>query len=114
MTKEQLRNYRKIKNEQAQIEHRLRNLENRPESEEEILRPLRELYRSKLETLVEAQLAIENAIKKLNPVERTLIRLRYFDGLPWFKVAAGIHYSESEAYRIHGDALRKLRKIERL
>ena len=111
MTKEQLRNYRTIKKEHRQIEQRLRNLENRPESEEEILRPLREFYASKLEELVKAQLAIERAIETLNPVERDLIRLRYIDGLPWFKVAAGIHYSESEAYRIHGDALRKLKKM---
>lgn len=111
MTKEQLRNYRTIKREKRQIEQRLRNLERQPESEEEILQPLREFYASKLEELVSAQIAIEKAIETLTPTERDLIRLRYIDGLPWFRVAAAIHYSESEAYRIHDRALQKLKKL---
>ena len=111
MTKEQPRNYRTIKKEHRQIEQRLRNLEKRPESEEEILRPLREFYASKLEELVKAQLAIERAVETLNPVERDLIRLRYIDGLPWHRVAAAINYSEQQTYRIHGEALQKLKNL---
>lgn len=111
MTKEQLQNYCKIKKEYRQIKQRLHNMEKRLESEEANIRPLREYYAAKLEELAAAQLTIEQAIEALNPVERELIRLRYFDGLPWHRVATGISYSEQQTYRIHGDALRKIRKL---
>lgn len=111
MTKEQLRNYRKIKKEHHQIEQRLRTLEKRPESEEEILQPLREFYSSKLKELVDAQLAIERAISCLKPTERELVRLRYIDGLPWYRVAISINYSEQQTHRIHSRVLRKLEKL---
>lgn len=111
MTKEQLRNFRAMKKEHCRLEQRLRALERRPESEEEILRPLREHYRSKLDELTQAQLEIERAIETLRPTERDLIRLRYLDGLPWFRVAAGINYSEQQTYRLHGAVLEKLKKL---
>ncbi len=111
MTKEQLRNFRKIKNEQAQIEQRLRNLEKRPESEEALLLPLKEFYRSKLETLVAAQLEIERAIETLDYTERELIRLRYIDGKEWHQVCTGISYSWQQTHRIHARILKKLEKL---
>lgn len=110
MTKEQLRNYRKIKDEHRQVEQRLRVLESRPESED-VLGPLRELYRAKLKKLADAQLAIELAIDTLDYAERKLIRLRYFDGLPWHRVAAAIHYSEQHTRYLHGAILQKLKRI---
>ena len=111
MTKEQLRNYRKIKDEYSQIEQRLQALENCPESEEDILEPLRQFYREKLAELAALQLSIEKAIETLDYTERKLIRLRYIDGLPWYRVAAAIHYGKQQTHRIHA---RILRKIERL
>lgn len=111
MTKEQLRNYQTIKKEQRAVEQRLRNLEKRPDSEEEIIRPLREFYSSKLDELVKAQLSIEHAIETLEPVERELVRLRYIDGLEWHQVCTGINYSWQQTHRIHA---RVLKKIERL
>lgn len=111
MTKEQLRNYRKIKDEHSQIEQRLRQLESRPESEEEILRPLREFYSEKLETLAALQLSIERAIETLDYTERKLVRLRYFDGLPWYRVSSCLHYGKQQTHRIHSRALQKLEKI---
>ncbi len=110
MTKEQLRSYRKIKNEYRQIEQRIRLLESQHESED-ILQPLREFYREKLKRLTEAQLAIELAIDALDYEERKLIRLRYFDGLPWHRVAAAVHYSEPHTRRLHGEILQKLRNL---
>lgn len=114
MTKEQLRNYQKIKREKHQIEQRLRRLEEQPESESEILLPLRELYWEKLTALVALQLNIEQAIETLKPVERELIRLRYIDCLPWHQIAVRINYSEQQTYLIHSKALQKLKKLERL
>lgn len=111
MTKEQLRQYRALKKEHTRIEQRLRNLEKLDECDPEIIRPLKELYASKLEELVAAILAIENAIESLDPVERELVRLRYADGLPWFKVQAAINYSEQQTHRIHSRVLQKLKKL---
>ena len=111
MTKEDLRNYRKIKDEHRQIELRLHALESRPDSDADILQPLMELYREKLKKLADAQLAIENALDSLNYTERKLIRLRYFDGLPWYRVAVGIHYSEQHARRLHDAVLQKLKRL---
>jgi DNA-directed RNA polymerase specialized sigma24 family protein len=108
MTKEQLRNFRKIKDEHARIEQRLRTLEKRPESEVEILQPLRTFYRSKLEALATAQLEIERALETLDYTERELIRLRYIDGLEWHQVCAAINYSWQQTHRIHARVLKKL------
>ena len=108
MTKEQLRSYRKIKNEYRQIEQRLHALESLQESAD-VTQPLRELYRENLKKLADAQLAIELAIDGLDYEERKLIRLRYFDGLPWHRVAAAVHYSEQHTRRLHGEILQKLR-----
>lgn len=108
MTKEQLRSYRKIKNEYRQIEQRLHALESLQESAD-VTQPLRELYRENLKKLADAQLAIELAIDALDYEERKLIRLRYFDGLPWHRVAAAVHYSEPHTRRLHGEILQKLR-----
>ena len=110
MTKEQLRSYQAIKTEKLHIEQRLRSLEKRPESEQESLRPLRELYRDKLDELVALQVSIEQAIDSLGPVERDLFRYRYIDGMEWHQVAAKIHYSWQQTHRIHAAALIKLDK----
>jgi DNA-directed RNA polymerase specialized sigma subunit len=111
MTKEQLRNFKKIKDEHTQIEQRLRSLEKRPESEEEILLPLREFYREKLEALITAQLEIERAIETLDYTERTLVRLRYIDGLEWHQVCTAINYSWQQTHRIHARVLKKLERL---
>lgn len=109
MTKEQLRNYQAIKKEKSQIERRLRSLEKRPEEEQEVLKPIRDLYREKLEALVALQVRIEQAIASLGPVERELFRYRYIDCLEWHQVAAKIHYSWQQTHRIHSAALVKLK-----
>lgn len=110
MTKEQLQNYQAIKKEKCQIERRLQSLEKRPESEQELLQPIRELYREKLDELVALQVSIEKAIDSLGPVERELFRYRYIDCLEWHQVAAKIHYSYQQTFRIHDAALIKLKK----
>lgn len=111
MTKEQLRQYRALKRESRRIEQRLRTMEKRPDCEQAILRPLRECYSKKLEVLVAEALKIEAAIETLTPTERELVRLRYLDGLPWHRVAAGIHYSETQTYRLDKATLRKLKRL---
>lgn len=110
MTKEQLRQYRSIKREACQIERRIKELEHQAEARE-ILEPLRDHYRQKLEDLVAVQLRIERAIESLNPTERELMRLRYIDGADWTEVAATIHYEWTQTHRIHSRALNKLKNI---
>lgn len=110
MTKEQLRSYQAIKKEKCQIERRLQSLEKRPESDQELLKPIRELYREKLDALVALQVRIEKTIDSLGPVERELFRYRYIDCLEWHQVAAKIHYSVQQTHRIHSSALIKLKK----
>lgn len=111
MTKEQLRQYRALKKEHTRIEQRLRSMEKRPDCDQETLRPLMDLYTAKLEELVGLILAIEDAIETLDPTERELVRLRYIDGLPWFRVMAAINYSEPQTHRIHSEVLQKLKKL---
>lgn len=111
MTKEQLQNFRAMKEEQAQMARRLRVLERQPDDDKEPMRLLRECYARKLEELVAAQLSIERAIETLEPVERELVRLRYIDGLDWHVVANRIHYGWSQTHRIHARALEKLRDL---
>ena len=110
MTKEHLQQYRALKSEYRQIEQRLRNLERRPDEDQQTLQPLRECYKQKLEALTREQLAIERAIERLNSFERQLVRLRYIDGLPWYKVAYKLQYSEAQAKRIGRRILAKLEK----
>ena len=107
MTKEELRQYRSIKNEICQIEHQIVVLERHGD----IAESLRELYRQKLIELIEGQLRIEKAIEKLDPTERTLMRLRYLDGAEWIEVAEGIHYEWTQTHRIHARALAKIRDL---
>lgn len=110
MTKEELRQYRSIKNEICQIERRINELEGYG-NELDITHPLRELYRQKLIELIEGQLRIEKAIESLDPTERELMRLRYIDGAEWLDVAAEIHYEWTQTHRIHARALAKIKDL---
>lgn len=109
MTKEQLRQYRSIKIEVSQIERRIEELEE--VEQQDVVQPLRELYREKLQTLIDGQLKIEKAIEDLNPTERELIRLRYIDGADWVDVAETIHYEWAQTHRVHSRALAKIKNL---
>ena len=110
MTKEHLRQYRSIKIEASQLERRIIELETLGH-DYDIVQPLRDLYRTKLTTLIEGQLRIEKAIEGLNPTERELIRLRYIDGVDWNDVAATIHYEWAQTHRVHARALAKIKNL---
>ena len=110
MTKEELRQYRSIKIEISQIERRIKELQARS-TDQGLVEPLRDLYREKLQALVEEQLRIEQAIDSLPPTERELMRLRYIDGADWTEVAATIHYEWTQTHRIHARALAKIKNL---
>lgn len=136
MTKEQLRSYRDLKTEHDQLTEKIEELEaelygiqaqrldGMPHSSKDgssdkvdILLDrkthLRARYLTNRAALANAVLAIEEAIEKLAPRERTLIRLYYIDGLTWEQVAVKMNYSWRQVHRIHGTALAELKTDEK-
>ena len=103
MTKEQLREYRQIKKELAALEVLARKIEHYGTEE------LRADYDQKREKLAAELLSIEQAIETLDSTERTLMRLRYIDGLSWQAIALRISYSWQQTHRIHARALIKIK-----
>lgn len=103
MTKEQLREYRQIKKELAALEVLARKIERYGTAE------LRADYDQKREKLATELLRIEQAIETLDSTERTLMRLRYIDGLSWQAIALRISYSWQQTHRIHARALIKIK-----
>lgn len=134
MTKEQLQAYRDIKKEHDHLAKKIDQLEEAmygPRSQRMDGMPrsgpgenyvleermdekteLLELLRGKVQELAKAMIDIEHAINKLEPRERRLVRLHYFDGLTWEQVAVEMDYSWRQVHRIHGDALAKLKEEE--
>lgn len=133
MTKETLQKYQHIKRERDQIRLRLDELEARlgsmggsnldgmPRSSvpgdptgraatQHLA--LVEHYEAKLAELDALQLEIEQAIERLEPVERQLLRCRYIDGMSWEAVCVAMGYSWRQTHRLHSAALQKLREME--
>ena len=134
MTKEQLKAYIEIKKERDDLQRRREELEaamygprtqaldgmprsgpgenyvqeERMDSKDEVLA----MYKAKEEKLQAALVAIENAIEKLEPRERQLVRLHYIDGLKWEQVCIEMSYSWRQVHRIHSSALKKLKEEE--
>lgn len=45
--------------------------------------------------------------------EKSVIRLRYIRGLSWDEIAREMKFGQRSVYRIHGAAIKKLRKLEK-
>ena len=69
---------------------------------------LQKLYEEKVAELDRRMADIEAAIEPLEPNERKLIRLHYFQGLNWEQVAVEMSYSWRHVHRIHGRIIAKL------
>lgn len=133
MTKEQLRNYVDLKKElehikvlKEEIETKLygtkaQQLTGMPNAHggagqsdriEELIdkrAKLLERYRSLEIRLEEELMEIEAAIETVpDPKARTLLRLKYVDGLEWVEVCSRIGYEWAQTHRIHADALRMI------
>ena len=54
-------------------------------------------------------LALSQAIKRLNERERTIIKMRFFDGKTQMEVAEEIHISQAQVSRLEKNALREMR-----
>ncbi len=51
---------------------------------------------------------VEAAIEGLKSKERTLMRLRYYDGLKYREIAAKMHYDKDYIAKMHGKILARL------
>lgn len=134
VTKEELKAYIELRKERNDLKRRIveleavmygprsQRLDGMPRSgsgtnyvQEERLDRMAELleqYEAKEAELTAALVEIENAIKKLEPRERLLVRLHYIDGQTWEQVAVEMGYSWRQVHRIHSDALDKLKEEE--
>lgn len=72
---------------------------------------LRRQYEAKVAELTARLEEIEQAITVLEPRERAIIRLHYFQGYTWEQVAVEMCYTWRHVHRIHGKALERLRDI---
>lgn len=131
MIEETLRNYRAIKKELDQLEEWLEEIE------AEIYHPkpqrltgmpsaptkdndstlvnlttrhmeLQQTYMAKLAELRQAILDAEGAIETLDPIDRRILRYKYFDGLTFEQIAIKMHYSRQGIAKRHRRALDRL------
>lgn len=129
MTKERLKNYANLKEEREQLRRQLDELEatlyypriqrlsDMPSvpSKENTLElmvsrhlELQSKYEAKIAEMTAEMLLIEDAIEKLEPTARMLLRYRYLDGLKWEEVCVRMNYSWMQTHRIHANALDQL------
>ena len=69
---------------------------------------LQERYAAEVERLAGVQTAIEEMIEGLEPIERTVLRHRYIEGLSWEAVCVVMSYSWRSVHNYHSSALDKL------
>lgn len=134
MNKERLKRYKWIKQEQRDLERQLEEVEaslyaatakpltgmptahgggNPAEALAIKHLELLDTYTNKLAELVIERQAIEAAIATLeDPRARMLFRYLYIDCLRWRDACDKVHYSRSQANRIHGQALLQLQETE--
>lgn len=131
MIEETLRNYRAIKDELAQLEEWLEEIEATlfyPQPQRLTGMPsapskdndgalvsmatrhmeLQQKYLAKQAELHQAILDAENAIETLNPIDRRILRYKYFEGLTFEEIAEIMHYSRQGITKRHRQALDRL------
>lgn len=133
MTEKDLQSYRSLCREMKQIESKIKQLEHSKYSikspswsdmpkynfrdndkignilvniEEQI-----EKYWEKYKELLELQSKIEKAIGNLEPIEREVIRYKYFDNKRFEEISCIIKYSYITVRRIHKKAIEKIENI---
>lgn len=134
MTKEELKSYRSILGEIAQLEEQIYRLEicaRSPASMHTSDTPVSHdmnqdrigdmlvkadelkniLYYKKIE-LLETQISIEKAISTLDTRGRILFRYRYIEGLKWEDICLKMSYSWNVIHNIHRNGLRELKNIK--
>lgn len=129
MTKQELRQYKRLDIELKRLENKISELEaeiispkvakleHTPKGKSQTdladkiakLIDLKELYNKKWDELIDKQREIEKAIASLSdPIERALMGYRYIDGLTWEEVCVKINYSWRQVHRLHSEILKKI------
>ena len=122
MTKETLRAYLPMKQELAQIEELIQEVEQgkHDPKKAKLLQTLECLdedgdivavYQRKKKELQDRLLEIEAAIDTLPPTQRTIIRWHFIEGLTWRQVAERENYCERHVKRMCDKALARLREV---
>lgn len=108
-----LQRYIDIQVERRDITERIQKLRALPDAirDKESIAKLEAEYQQQYMKLCDEQFAIERAITNFEPVEKIIIRLRYFDNLPWEAIFRRIHYSSRQTFRIHEGILKKLNNL---
>lgn len=75
-----------------------------------LLEEQQEMYLDKYKELLEMQKDIEELIKCLEPIEREVMRYKYFEGKTFEEIALMINFSYRTVRRIHKRSLEKLVK----
>lgn len=103
--------YCDVKKELTSISRQIKALEKQGDNEhcQELLEKYEYLYNE----LMIRQLKIEEIIQTLEPIERTLIRYRYFERLPWQVIFRKLNYSQKQTFRIHSKIIQKLNNLSR-
>lgn len=130
ITKEELKEHYRLKQETVELEEMIEKLQLQAQSvgatritgapagsgsSDKIadnlsrIEKLIQCYQQKIEKLLIQQKRIEDEIESLPANERLLMRYRYIDGLEWVDVAANMNYSWKQTHRIHARALAKLK-----
>lgn len=65
-------------------------------------------YMAKLAELQQTILDAEDAIETLNPIDRRILRYKYFEGLTFEQIAVKMHYSRQGITKRHRQALDRL------
>lgn len=133
MTKEFLKSYQAMKREREQLENeiktldaklkapRVQNLTGMPAShngtglDESVARliELKERYKQLEIRIAIDMLRIEDAIQRLDPTLRTIMRYRYIDGLKWEEVCCKVNYSWQNIHILHKKALQEIKREEK-
>lgn len=129
MTKERLRQYRKMLKDKKQMEQHLETIEAalynpkiqqvndmpRAQSHGNAMEDLankhlelRDRYRDKLAELTLEGIAIAEAIENLPVREQNVLSQYYINGLKWEEVCVKVGYSWTQVHRIHSSALQHL------
>ena len=69
---------------------------------------LQHILKHKLDEIDAERIEIEEAINSLEPMERTILRLRYVKCLPWWRIANEVAYSERMVKYIEARAIEKI------
>jgi len=67
-----------------------------------------------IDRLVDVKAEIMETISQVDdPICQLLLEMRYISGKAWEEVARELNYNDRSVFKIHGRALKKIKKIKR-